>query len=68
MAHQLAVHRAGESNGRFIGIQVQFAASWKPTRHITALLHVVQFWAGDVVDDAGGGDQQYFHLGLSYLF
>ena len=47
---------------------MQFAASWKPTRHITTLVHIFQFWAGNVVDDSEGRDQQYFHLGMSYLF
>jgi hypothetical protein len=60
--------RAGASDALFIGSQTQLAVAWKPTRHITALAHLVRFWAGDYIEEAGGTDQTYFHVGLTYLF
>ena len=36
--------------------------------HINAQLHLVRFWAGDYIEEAGGTDQRYLHLGITYLF
>ena len=60
--------RAGASDARFIGTQTQVAVAWKPTRRIIALAHLVRFWGGDYIEEAGGGDQTYFHIGVTYLF
>ena len=60
--------RAGASDARFIGTQAQIAATWQATRHINAQVHLVRFWAGDYIEEAGGADQAYFHVGLTYLF
>jgi hypothetical protein len=42
--------------------------NWKPTRNIITSMHLVRFWAGDVVKDAGGTNQNYGRLDISYLF
>ncbi len=60
--------RAGASEARFIGTQAQIAGIWQATRHINAQVHLVRFWAGDYIEEAGGTDQTYFHVGLTYLF
>jgi hypothetical protein len=59
---------AKESNAYFIGTQAQLAVNWKINRNIVTRMHVVHFWAGDVVEDGGGEDQTYFHLGINILF
>ena len=60
--------RAGASDERYIGSQVQLSMNWKPNRNIVASAHLVRFWDGDVVEDAGGKDQNYGRLNISYLF
>jgi hypothetical protein len=60
--------RAGASDARFIGTQAQVAIVWQATRHINAQVHLVRFWTGDYIEEAGGGDQRYVHVGITYLF
>jgi hypothetical protein len=60
--------RAGASEARFIGTQAQIAVVWNATRNINAQAHVVRFWAGEFIEEAGGTDQTYFHVGVTYLF
>jgi len=60
--------RAGANDARFIGSQTQLAIAWQPTRHVTAVAHLVRFWAGDFIEEAGGMDQTYVHIGITYLF
>lgn len=59
---------ARESDAYFIGTQAQLAVNWKINRNIVTRMHAVYFWAGDVVEDGGGEDQTYFHLGINFLF
>ena len=59
---------ANASDASYIGNQAQFALNWKPTRAIVATMHYVRFWAGDVIEDAGGGDQDYVRVDFNYLF
>ena len=58
---------AEESDADFIGTQVQLATLWKPTKHIVASLYIVRYWAGELVTDAGGGNQNYLRAEFSYL-
>jgi hypothetical protein len=58
---------ADVSSARFIGSQAQFAVNWKPTRGIVASMHLVQFWAGQFIEDGGGENQTYFRLEFNYL-
>ena len=60
--------RAGASNARFIGTQAQIAGIWQATRHINVQVHLVRFWTGDYIEEAGGTDQNYLHIGITYLF
>jgi hypothetical protein len=59
---------ATASESKYIGAQAQLAVNWKINRNIVTRMHVVHFWAGDVVKDGGGEDQTYFHLGINLLF
>jgi hypothetical protein len=60
--------RADVSDDRYIGSQMELTMNWKPTRNIITSMHLVRFWAGDVVKDAGGTNQNYGRLDISYLF
>ena len=60
--------RAGESDASYIGSQVELALNWRPTKQIVTKMHYVYFSAGEVVEDAGGTNQNYFHVGFNYLF
>jgi hypothetical protein len=59
---------ASVSESRFIGTQAQLSIRWQANRHLILSMYGVHFWAGDVVEDAGGEDQSYFYLGLNLLF
>jgi len=59
---------ATASESSYIGAQAQLAVNWKINRNIVTRMHVVHFWAGDVVADDDGQDQTYFHLGINFLF
>ena len=59
---------ANASDASYIGNQIQLAMNWNPTQHTVTTLHLVKFWAGDVVEDGGGGDQNYFRIDFNYLF
>jgi hypothetical protein len=66
-ANQIGVP-ANASDARYIGSQAQLSMNWKPNRNIVTTMYLVRFWAGDVVEDAGGEDQNYVRMELSYLF
>ena len=59
---------ADASDARYIGNQIQLAMNWSPAPSIVTSMHLVRFWAGDVVEDGGGEDQNYAHIDLNYLF
>ncbi|MCK5382697.1 MAG: alginate export family protein, partial [Gammaproteobacteria bacterium] len=59
---------ADASDSRYIGSQTQLSMNWQPTPSIVASMHLVRFWRGGVVKDAGGDNQNYARLNVSYLF
>jgi hypothetical protein len=59
---------ANASDSSYIGNQAQLALNWRPARSIVTTMHYVRFWAGDVVEDAGGVDQDYVRVDFNYLF
>jgi len=59
---------ADSSDASYIGNQTQLALRWSPVRSIVTTMHLVRFWAGNVVKDGGGGDQKYFRVDVNYLF
>jgi len=60
--------RAGESRSRWLGQQTQLAVNHKPTANLIITMRLSHFFAGDVIDDAGGEDRDYFHISMNYLF
>jgi hypothetical protein len=60
--------RAGESSSSWLGQQTQLAVNYKPTKNIILLAYLARFFAGDVIDDAGGSDRNYAHFSVNYLF
>jgi hypothetical protein len=60
--------RADGSNSRWLGQQTQLAAHYKPMDQITINVYWAHLFAGDVIEDAGGDDRDYFHIGLNLLF
>jgi len=60
--------RAGESNSSWLGQQTQLAVNYKPVKNVILLAFLSRFFAGDVIDDAGGGDRDYAHFSINYLF
>jgi len=59
---------ADASDASYIGNQIQLELNWNLARSIVTSFHLVRFWAGDVVEDGGGGDQNYFRVDFNYLF
>jgi hypothetical protein len=59
---------ADESDARWIGSQTEFSVNWLPTRNFITSLHLVHFSSGEVVDDAGGEDQNDMRMTVHYLF
>ena len=59
---------ADASDARYIGNQIQLAMNWKPAKSFVTSMHLVRFNAGDVIEDGGGGDQNYFRIDFNYLF
>jgi hypothetical protein len=60
--------RADESGSRWIGQQTQLSAHYRPIDHVTINAFWAHLFAGDVIEDAGGDDRDYFHIGFNFLF
>jgi hypothetical protein len=60
--------RAGVSDSRWLGQQTQFAVHYKPIDQIIINAYWSHFFAGTVIDDAGGSDRDYDHVGVNFLF
>ena len=60
--------RAGVSDSSWLGQQVQLGLRYLATPNLLISSYLARFFAGDVIQDAGGGDRDYFHIGVHYLF
>jgi hypothetical protein len=60
--------RAGASDSSWLGHQVQLSVRYMITPNLLLTNYLARFFAGDVIDDAGGSDRDYFHIGFHYLF
>ena len=60
--------RAGDSDSRWLGQQTQLSARYKPIDLIVINAYWSHLFAGDVIEDAGGDDRDYFHIGFNFLF
>ena len=60
--------RAGESDSSWLGHQTQLSLRYLATPNLLISSYLARFFAGDVIEDAGGSDRDYFHIGIHYLF
>jgi hypothetical protein len=60
--------RAGVSDSSELGQQVQLSVRFLINPNLLLTSYLARFFAGDMIEDAGGSDRDYFHLGIHYLF
>ena len=60
--------RAGVSDSSELGQQTQLAVRYLANPNLLITSYLARFFVGDVVEDAGGEDRDYFHIGFHYLF
>jgi hypothetical protein len=60
--------RAGVSNSSWLGQQTQLSVRYLATPNLLITSYLARFFAGDMIEDAGGNDRDYFHIGTHYLF
>ena len=60
--------RAGVSDSSWLGQQTQLAVRYLATPNLLISSYLARFFAGDVIEDAGGSDRDYFYIGIHYLF
>jgi hypothetical protein len=60
--------RADGNGSRWLGQQTQLAVHYKPIDQIIINTYWSHLFAGDVIEDAGGHDRDYFHVGFNFLF
>ncbi|MCK4838294.1 MAG: alginate export family protein [Desulfobulbaceae bacterium] len=60
--------RAGVSDSSWLGQQTQLAVRYLATPNLLITSYLARFFAGDMIQDAGGSDRDYFHIGIHYLF
>ena len=56
------------SDSSWLGHQIQLAVRYLASSNLLITSYLACFFAGDMIDDAGGDDQNYFHIGIQYLF
>jgi hypothetical protein len=60
--------RAGSSDSRDLGQQTQLAFHFRPYDGLIVNGYWSYLFAGEMLNDAGGSDRNYFHLGINFLF
>jgi alginate export protein len=60
--------RAGVSDSAWLGQQTQLSLRYLLTPDTLVSAYLAYFFAGDVIQDAGGSDRGYVHIGIHYLF
>jgi hypothetical protein len=60
--------RSDVSGSRWLGQQTQITVRYKPIDQIAINVFWSHLFAGDVIEDAGGDDRDYFHVGVNLLF
>jgi len=56
------------SDSSWLGQQTQLGVRYMVNNGVLVSSYLAHFFAGDYMKDAGGGDRDYFHLGIHYLF
>ena len=59
---------AGVSDSSWLGQQIQLSVRYLINPNLLLTSYLARFFAGDMIEDAGGDDRNYFHVGLHYLF
>jgi hypothetical protein len=59
--------RATTSDSSWLGQQTQLSLRYWPLPNLLISSYIANFFAGDVIKDAGGTDRFYFHIGFHYL-
>ncbi len=57
--------RADVSRSRWLGQQTQLMARYRPIDQIIISTYWSHLFAGGVIEDARGGDRDYFHIGIN---
>jgi hypothetical protein len=60
--------RAGDSDSSWLGQQTQLSVRYMANPNLLITSYLARFFAGDMLEDAGGDDRDYFHIGFHYLF
>jgi hypothetical protein len=60
--------RAGVSDSSELGQQVQLSVRYLINPNLLLTGYLARFFVGDMIEDAGGNDRDYFHAGIHYLF
>jgi len=60
--------RAGASNSAWIGQQTQLGVRYMVNNNLLVSGYLARFFAGTYLEDVGGKDRDYCHVGLHYLF
>jgi hypothetical protein len=56
------------SDSSWLGQQLQLSVRYLINPNLLLTSYLARFFAGDMIEDAGGDDRNYFHVGLHYLF
>lgn len=59
---------AGASDSSWLGQQVQLSVRYLINPNLLLTGYLARFFAGDMIEDAGGSDRNYVHIGIHYLF
>lgn len=59
---------AEASDTSWVGQQVQLSVRYLINPNLLLTSYLAHFFAGDMIEDAGGSDRDYFHVGIHYLF
>lgn len=63
------VLRAGASDERYIGSELDLLLNWRIDRHLSAYAGFSYFWGGDFIEDTGSDeDIAFFYVALTYTF
>ena len=60
--------QAGTSDSSWLGQQIQLSVRYLINPNLLLTSYLAHFFAGDMIEDAGGSDRDYFHVGIHYLF
>jgi hypothetical protein len=60
--------RAGVSDSSWLGQQTQLSVRYLATPNLLITSYLARFFAGDMIEDTGGSDRDYFHIGIHFLY